>query len=168
MKYRYKYNIYIYIYIYHVCIYTWTITLASLSLKNCKISPFYLSPICHAPILHEILPSWSKNVGCVWLYVKYFTSVKYFSGENILRKGKHFLLFDCVVEITQENYFLCLVSHVKNLFLENVNTSQPPLLRTSTTHHQPLKIQTRKRKKTATLASLPPKSTKKPPQQQQN
>ena len=36
---------------------------------------------------------------------KIFSKSKIFSVENILRKGKHFLLFDCVVEITLENYF---------------------------------------------------------------
>ena len=35
-----------------------------------------------------------------------FFEYKIFSVENILRKGKHFLLFDCVVEITPDNYFL--------------------------------------------------------------
>ena len=71
-----------------------------------------------------------------------------FSGKNILRKEKHFLLFDSIVEITLENYFMCLVLHVKNLFLENVSTSQPPL--PSTTHHQPPKTQIGKRKKKKT------------------
>ena len=55
-----------------------------------------------------------------------FSECTIFSSENILRKGKHFLLFDCVVEIMPKNYFLCLVLHVKNLFLEKVNISQPP------------------------------------------
>ena len=36
-----------------------------------------------------------------------------FSGKNILRKEKHFLLFDSIVEITLENYFMCLVLHRK-------------------------------------------------------
>ena len=98
---------------------------------------------------------------------------KMFSGKNILRKEKHFLLFDSIVEITLENYFMCLVLHVKNLFLENVSTSQPPL--PSTTHHQPPKTQIgkrKKKKKPTTIALLPPKSIKTPPpippQQQQN
>ena len=44
--------------------------------------------------------------------------------ENILCKGKHFLLFDCVVEITPDNYFLCFFLDVKNLYsLENVSPS---------------------------------------------
>ena len=42
-----------------------------------------------------------------------FSKSKIFSDENILRKGKHFLLFDCVVEITPENFFLCLILDVK-------------------------------------------------------
>ena len=55
-----------------------------------------------------------------------FSECKIFFGENILRKGKYFLSFDCIVEIIPENYLLCLVLHVKNLFLEKVNTSHPP------------------------------------------
>ena len=54
-----------------------------------------------------------------------FSECKIFLVENILRKGKHFLLFDCVVEITPENYFLCLLLDVKNLFSKNVSPSQP-------------------------------------------
>ena len=41
---------------------------------------------------------------------------KIFSIENILHKGKHFLLFDYVKKITPENYFLRLVLDLKNLF----------------------------------------------------
>ena len=39
-----------------------------------------------------------------------------FSVENIFCKGKRFLLFDCVVEITSDNYFLYLFLDVKNLY----------------------------------------------------
>ena len=53
-----------------------------------------------------------------------FFEYKIFSVENILCKGKHFLLFDCVVEITPDNYFLCFFLDVKNLYsLENVSPS---------------------------------------------
>ena len=44
---------------------------------------------------------------------KMFFEYKIFSVENILRKGKYFLLFDCVVEITPDNYFLCFFLDVK-------------------------------------------------------
>ena len=44
---------------------------------------------------------------------KMFFEYKIFSGENILHKGKHFLLFNYVVEIMPKNYFLCLALHVK-------------------------------------------------------
>ena len=47
---------------------------------------------------------------------KMFSSYKIFLSENFLCKRKYFLLFDCIVEIMQENYFLCLILHVKNLF----------------------------------------------------
>ena len=45
-----------------------------------------------------------------------FSKYKILLGENFLCKGKYFLLLDCIVEIMQENYFLCLILHVKNLF----------------------------------------------------
>ena len=117
---------------------------------------------------------------------KMFSKCKIFSIENILRNGKHFLLFDCVVKIIPKNYFLHLVLDVKNLFSENVNPSQPPPPRTSTAHHHSHNIQIGKGKK------LPPllcchhhphkthhhphkihhphhtKTTKTPPPQQQN
>ena len=44
---------------------------------------------------------------------KTFSECKIFSVENILCKRKHFLLFDYVMEITPENYFLCLLLDVK-------------------------------------------------------
>ena len=44
---------------------------------------------------------------------KMFSECKIFSVENILCKRKHFLLFDYVMEITPENYFLCLLLDVK-------------------------------------------------------
>ena len=65
-----------------------------------------------------------------------FSKSKIFSVENILCKGKHFLLFDCVVEITPENYFLCLVLDVKNLFLENVSPSQASATTIKDKHNQ--------------------------------
>ena len=53
-----------------------------------------------------------------------FFEYKIFSVENILRKEKYFLLFDCVVEITLDNYFLYFFFDVKNLYsLENVSPS---------------------------------------------
>ena len=42
--------------------------------------------------------------------------VKYFLEMLFYVKGKHVRLFNCVVKITPENYLLCLVLHVKNLF----------------------------------------------------
>ena len=81
--------------------------------------------------LDYINPFWSI-LGYVWQYVKCFPSV-----ENILCKGKHFLLYDCVVEITLENYFLCLVLVVKNLFSENGNTNQLPTTTTRDKHNTP-------------------------------
>ena len=79
--------------------------------------------------------------------IKMFSKWKIFSVENILRNGKHFLLFDCVVKITSENYFSHLVLDVKNLFSKNVNPSQPPPPWTSTTHLHPHNIQIGKREK---------------------
>ena len=50
------------------------------------------------------------HLGCVWQYVKCFSSVKYFQLfvcvlENILRKGKYFQLFVCVLENLSKKYF---------------------------------------------------------------
>ena len=79
-----------------------------------------------------------------------FSECKIFFGENILRKGKYFLSFDCIVEIIPKNYFLCLVLHVKNLFLEKVNTSHwPPPPNTQNPD--------RKEEKNYTTTPLPPK-----------
>ena len=66
-----------------------------------------------------------------------FSECKIFSIENILHKGKHFLLFDYVVEITLENYFLCLVLVVKNLFSENGNINQLPATTAKDKHNPP-------------------------------
>ena len=87
-----------------------------------------------------------------------FSKSKIFSVENILCKGKHFLLFDCVVEITPENYFLCLVLDVKNLFLENVSPSQASATTIKDKHNQSPSTQNPNREegKTATIAPLPP------------
>ena len=66
-----------------------------------------------------------------------FSECKIFSIENILHKVKHFLLFDYVVEITLENYFLCLVLVVKNLFSENGNINQLPATTAKDKHNPP-------------------------------
>ena len=99
---------------------------------------------------------------------KMFSECKIFSVENILRNGKHFLLVDCVVKITSENYFSHLVLDVKNLFSKNVNPSQPPPPWTSTTHLHPHNIQIGKREKTATTTLLPSPPTENPPPSTQN
>ena len=46
-------------------------------------------------------------------------------------------MFDCVVKIMMENYFLRLVLNVKNLFSEKGNTSQPPTTATTKEKHNP-------------------------------
>ena len=99
---------------------------------------------------------------------KMFSKCKIFWVENILRNGKHFLLFDCVVKITSENYFSHLVLDVKNLFSKNVNPSLPPPPWTSTTHQHPHNIQIRKREKTATTTLLPSPPTENSPPSTQN
>ena len=94
------------------------------------------------------------------------TLYKMFSGENIFCKEKNFLLFNSIVEITLENYFMCFVLHVKKLFLENVSTSQPPATTTIDKHNPPPTTQNpdwEEEKKTTTTALLPPKSIKTPP-----
>ena len=79
---------------------------------------------------------------CLAIYVcKMFSECKIFLVENILRKGKNFLLFDNVVEIIPENYFLCLLLDVKNLFSKNVSPSQPPTSTTKKKHNPPPPIQ---------------------------
>ena len=96
-----------------------------------------------------------------------------FSGKNILRKEKHFLLFDSIVEITLENYFMCLVLHRKKPISRKCKHKPA----TTTKHNPPPTTQNpdweeKKKKKPTTIALLPPKSIKTPPpippQQQQN
>ena len=54
-------------------------------------------------------------LGCVWINVNYFLSVKLFSGENIFQKGKHFQMFGCIPKNALENILWCLVVFLKML-----------------------------------------------------
>ena len=76
------------------------------------------------------------------VHVKYFPENKYFLEMLFYVKGKHVRLFDCIVKIMPENYFLCLVLHVKNLFSEKETQVNPlpalgPATATTKEKHNP-------------------------------
>ena len=114
----------------------------------------------------------AMGMSVLWLWVRLcLVHVKYFPKMLFYVKGKHVRLFDYVVKIMPENYFLCLVLHVKNPFSENETQVSPqPTLgpATATTkekHNSPPTTQNpdREEEKKAPIAPLPPKSTKTPP-----
>ena len=68
--------------------------------------------------------------------------VKYFPEMLFYVKGNHVRLFDVVVKIMPENYFLCLALHVKNLFSEKETQVSPkptlgPATATTKEKHNP-------------------------------